>query len=44
MRATTKILRKLSGITKEELLVDRHVIRFSNSRDAVWKGKRRFAV
>ena len=44
MRATIKILRKLSGITKEELLVDRHVLRFSNSRDAVWKGKRRFAV
>ncbi len=44
MRATIKTLRKLSGITKEELFIDRHVIRFGNSRDAVWKGKRRFAV
>ena len=44
MRATIKILRNVSGITKEELFIDRHVLRFGNSRDAVWKGKRRFAV
>ncbi len=44
MRATIKILGKMSGITKEELFIDRHVIRFSNSRDAVWKGQRCFTV
>ncbi len=40
MRATIKIFRKLSGITKEELFIDRHVLRFSNFQDAVWKGKK----
>ena len=44
MRATIKILKHISGITKEELYTDRHVIGFSNSRDAVWKGKKRYAA
>jgi hypothetical protein len=44
MRATFKKLRDISGITKEELFIDRHVIRFSNSQDAIWKGKQHFAL
>lgn len=44
MRATFKILKNMSGITKEELILDRHVIRFGNSRDALWKGKKRIAI
>ena len=44
MRATFKKLRDISGITKEELYSDRHVVRFSNSQDAIWKGRKHFAL
>ena len=44
MRATIKKLRDISGITKEELFVDRYMIRFSNSQDAIWRGKKHFAL
>lgn len=43
MRATTKRIKSINSMTKEELFVDRHVVRFSNSQDAVWKHKKRYA-
>ena len=42
MRATIKRIKNLNSMTKEELFLDRHVLRFSNSLDAVWKHKKRF--
>ncbi len=44
MRATIKKLRDISGITKEELFVDRHILRFSNSQEAIWRGRKHFAL
>lgn len=43
MRATIKKLRNVSGVTREELNIDRHILRFSNSQESLWKPKKYYA-
>ncbi len=43
MKTVIKISKRASGIVQEHLLFNRSMITFSNSKDTIWKGTRRFA-
>ncbi|WP_255411477.1 MULTISPECIES: hypothetical protein [Lacinutrix] len=42
MRAIINTLRKTNCITEERLHVSREIYRFSNSRDGLWNGAKRY--
>jgi hypothetical protein len=43
MKAVIKISKRASGIVQEHLQWNRSIITFSNSKDSIWKGTKRFA-
>ncbi|WP_299886796.1 hypothetical protein [uncultured Lacinutrix sp.] len=43
MKAIINILRKSNRITDDSLFVRREVLRFSNTKEALWNGAKRYA-
>ena len=44
MRATFKKLEDISGITREELFNNRHILEFSDSHGAIWNGNKHYVL
>ena len=43
MKAIINILKKSNKITNDSLFVNREILRFSNTKDAIWNGAKRYA-
>mgnify|MGYP007014079635 CR=1 FL=1 len=43
MRTLIKISKHLDSITQENLLSNRRILNFNNSKDVIWKGTKRYA-
>ena len=43
MKTLVKLSKKVNGIVEEQSLINRHIIRFCNANDTLWKGTKRFA-
>ena len=38
-----KLSKQVSGIVEEQTIVNRHIIKFSNTQETLWKGNKKFA-
>ncbi len=43
MKTLVKLSKQVSGIVEEQSIMNRHILKFSNSDDTLWKGTKRFA-
>jgi len=43
MKTLVKLSKKVSGIVEQQAVMNRHILRFCNSEDTLWKGTKRFA-
>ena len=43
MKTLVKLSKKTSGLVQEQVIINRHIIRFCNSNDSIWIGTKRFA-
>jgi len=43
MKKLIKLSKKVNGIVEEQTIVNRHILRFYNSDESIWKGTKRFA-
>lgn len=43
MKNLVKLSKRVSGIVEEQAIMNRHILRFCNSEDTLWKGNKRFA-
>ena len=43
MKTLIKLSKHVSGIVEEQTIMNRHILRFSNADDTLWKGNKRFA-
>jgi len=43
MKTLIKLSKKANGIVEEQTIMNRHILRFCNANDSLWKGTKRFA-